>query len=43
MQEVYVVLLDQRELPTVLKNVTVFKTGFQSDEELLLCCSKLRA
>ncbi len=42
MQEVDVVLLDQRKLPTVLKDIAVFKAGFHTEEELLLGGSELR-
>lgn len=42
MQEVYVVLLDQRELPAVLKDIAIFKAGFHTEEELLLSGSELR-
>ena len=43
MQEVDVVLLDQRKLPAVLKDIAVFKPGFQPEEELLLGRSELRS
>ena len=36
MQEVDVVLLEQRKLPAVLKDIAVFKAGFHTEEELLL-------
>ena len=41
-QEVDVVLLDQRELPTVLEDIIVFKTGFRAEEELSFYGSELR-
>lgn len=42
MQEVDVVLLDQRKLPAVLKYIAVFKAGFHTEEELLLGGTELR-
>lgn len=42
MQEIDVVLLDQRKLPAVLKDIAVFKTGFHTEEELLLGGTELR-
>ena len=42
MQEVDVVLLEQRKLPAVLKDIAVFKAGFHTEEELLLGGTELR-
>ena len=43
MNEAHVVLLDKSELPAVLKHITVFKACFQTEKELPLYSSELRA
>lgn len=43
MDEIDIVLLDQRELPAVLKDVIVFKASFDVEKELSLSGAELRA
>lgn len=43
MQEVHIVLLYDRELQPAAEHIAVFKSGLQSEEELLLYRTELRA
>ena len=42
MQEVHIVLLYDRELQSAAEHIAVFKSGLQSEEELLLYRTELR-